>query len=323
MVGEEALVEGGTWMTKEKCEKDTTCETCDQSSSCSQQEKEAHAQEERLKSKLSHIKHRIMVMSGKGGVGKSSVATNLAVALSQDGLHVGILDADIHGPNIPKMLGIEFSQVEGSNQGMIPVEVFSNLKVISMAFFIGDRDNPVVWRGPLKHNAISQFLGEVDWGNLDFLIIDLPPGTGDEPLSVAHLVKNVDGSIIVTTPQDVALLDSRKSVNFSRMLSIPVIGIVENMSGLICPHCHKEISLFKKGGGEKAAQDLKVPFLGRIPIDPEMVNDCDRGMPFVMAHPDSEATKVFGEITKRCKEYVGFKEIERNLEKEKFPYHFK
>jgi ATP-binding protein involved in chromosome partitioning len=309
-------------MAEEKCEKDTTCETCNQSSSCSQQEKEAHAQE-RLKSKLSHIKHRIMVMSGKGGVGKSTVSTNLAVVLSRDAFHVGILDADIHGPNIPKMLGIEFSQVEGSGQGMIPVEVFPNLKVISMAFFIGDRDNPVVWRGPLKHNAISQFLGEVDWGNLDFLVIDLPPGTGDEPLSVAHLIKNVDGSIIVTTPQDVALLDSRKSVNFSRMLNIPVIGIVENMSGLICPHCRKEISLFKKGGGEKAARDLKVPFLGRIPIDPEMVTDCDRGMPFVMAHPDSEATKVFGEIAQRCKEYVGFKEIERSLEKEKFPYHFK
>jgi ATP-binding protein involved in chromosome partitioning len=309
-------------MTKERCEKDATCEACNQSSSCSQQEKEAHGQE-RLKSKLSHIKHRIMVMSGKGGVGKSTVSTNLAVALSLDGFDVGLLDADIHGPNIPKMLGIEFSHVEGSAQGMVPVEVFPNLKVISMAFFIGDRDNPVVWRGPLKHSAISQFLGEVEWGNLDFLIIDLPPGTGDEPLSVAHLVKNVDGSIIVTTPQDVALLDSRKSVNFSRMLSIPVIGIVENMSGLICPHCRKEISLFKKGGGEKAARDLKVPFLGRIPIDPEMVADCDRGMPFVMAHPDSEATRVFEEIAHRCKEYVGFKGIEKQFEGGKFAIHFK
>jgi ATP-binding protein involved in chromosome partitioning len=307
-------------MAEEKCERDTTCETCNQSSSCSQQEKEAHAQE-RLKSKLSHIKHRIMVMSGKGGVGKSTVSTNLAVALSRDGFDVGLLDADIHGPNIPKMLGIEFSHVEGSGQGMIPVEVFPNLKVISMAFFIGDRDNPVVWRGPLKHNAISQFLGEVNWGNLDFLIIDLPPGTGDEPLSVAHLIKNVDGALIVTTPQDVALLDSRKAVTFSRMLSIPVIGIVENMSGLICPHCHEEISLFKKGGGEKAAQDLKVPFLGRIPIDPEMVTDCDRGMPFVIAHPDSEATKAFWEIAHRCKEYVCLKE--KQVEEEKFAHPFR
>src|SRR4030043_1250160 len=308
-------------MTKEQCEKDTICDTCNQTHSCDQQEKEAHAQE-RLKSKLSHIKHRIMVMSGKGGVGKSTVSTNLAVALSLDGFDVGLLDADIHGPNIPKMLGIESKHVEGTGHGMIPVEVFPNLKVISMAFFIGDRDNPVVWRGPLKHNAISQFLGEVEWGPLDFLIADLPPGTGDEPLSVAHLIKNVSGSIIVTTPQDVALLASRKAVTFSRMLSISVIGIVEYMSGLICPHCQKEISLFKKGGGEKAAQDLKVPFLGRIPIDPEMVTDCDKGMPFVMAHPDSEATKAFNEIAHRCKEYVGFKEIEKKLETEKSPYHF-
>src|SRR4030043_1312665 len=235
-------------MAEEKCKKDAVCDTCTESSSCSQQEKEAHAQE-RLKSKLSHIQHRILVMSGKGGVGKSTVSTNLAVGLSMDGFDVGLLDADIHGPNIPKMLGIESKHVEGTGQGMIPVEVFPNLKVISMAFFIGDRDNPVVWRGPLKHNAISPFLCGVDLGNLDFLLIDLPPGTGDEPLSVAHLLKNVDGSIIVTTPQDVALLDSRKAVPFSRLLSISVIGIVEYMSGLICPHCQKEISLFKKGGG--------------------------------------------------------------------------
>jgi ATP-binding protein involved in chromosome partitioning len=309
-------------MAEEKCNKDAVCDTCNESTSCSQQAKEAHAQE-RLKLKLSHIQHRIMVMSGKGGVGKSTVSTNLAVGLSLDGFNVGLLDADIHGPNIPKMLGIESKPVIGSGMGMIPVEALPNLKVLSMAFFIGDRDNPVVWRGPLKHNAISQFLGEAEWGDLDFLVVDLPPGTGDEPLSVAHLIKDVDGAIIVTTPQDVALLDSRKAVTFSRMLSIPVIGIVENMSGLICPHCHKEIPLFKKGGGEKAAIDLKVPFLGRIPIDPEMVNDCDRGMPFVMAHPDSEATKAFREIADTCKEYVGFKEIEKKLDMEKFPYHFK
>src|SRR4030043_1956932 len=234
-------------LTKEKCEKEVICDTCNETSSCNQQEKEAHAQE-RLRSKLSHIKHRIMVMSGKGGVGKSTISTNLAVALSLDGFNVGLLDADIHGPNLPKMVGIESEHVVGSATGMVPVEVFPNLKVISMAFFIGDPDNPVIWRGPLKHNAISQFLGEVEWGNLDFLVVDLPPGTGDEPLSVPHLIKNGDGAVMVTTPQDVALPDSRKAVTFSRMLSIPVIGIVENMSGLECPHCHKEIPLFKTGG---------------------------------------------------------------------------
>src|SRR4030043_649089 len=287
-------------MEKEKCEQDSTCETCGQTNSCSQQEKEAHAQE-RLRSTLSHIKHRIMVMSGKGGVGKSTVSTNLAVALSMDGFEVGLLDADIHGPNIPMMLGIKSPHIENYGKGMVPIEIFPNLKVISMAFFIGDPDNPVVWRGPLKHSAINQFLGEVEWGHLDYLIVDLPPGTGDEPLSVAHLIKEVDGSILVTTPQDVALLDSRKAVTFSRMLNIPVIGIVENMSGLTCPHCQKEIPLFKTGGGEKAARDLKVPFLGRIPIDPEMVIDCDRGMPFVIAHPDSVAAKAYQQIAARCK----------------------
>jgi len=309
-------------MGEGKCEKDQLCDTCNQSKVCSEQEKQAHT-EERLRTHLSHIRHRIMVMSGKGGVGKSTVATNLAVSLSLDGLDVGLLDADIHGPNIPKMLGVESRQVMGSKNGILPVELYPNLKVISMGFFLGDQDNPVVWRGPIKHNAISQFIGEVEWGDLDFLIVDLPPGTGDEPLSVAHLIKNVDGSIIVTTPQDVALLDSRKAVTFSRILGIPVIGIVENMSGLICPHCQKEILLFKTGGGERAAKEMRVPFLGRVPIDPEMVTECDRGMPFVMAHPDSEATKAFKKIADRCKEFVGFKEIEKKLEMEKFPYQFK
>ena len=307
-------------MDKEKCENNTNCETCNQSSSCTQQEKETHAQG-RLNTRLSHIKHRILVMSGKGGVGKSTVSTNLAVALSMDGFEVGLLDADIHGPNIPKMLGIESRSVVGSSDGMIPVEVFPRLKVMSTAFFSGNHDNPVVWRGPMKHNAISQFLGEVEWGDLDFLIVDLPPGTGDEPLSVAHLIKNVDGAVVVTTPQDVALLDSRKAVIFSRILSIPVIGIVENMSGLECPHFHKGIPLFKIGGGEKAAHDLKVSFLGRIPIDPEMVTNCDSGMPFVMSYPDSEATKAFRQIADRCKEYVGLDRIRGIAKKEDLPYH--
>jgi len=307
-------------MTDKKCDDETTCESCDESTSCSQKEKEAHA-EERLRSKLSFIRHRIMVMSGKGGVGKSTVATNLAVALSRDGLDVGIMDADIHGPNIPKMLGIESTQIQAGANGMIPVEVLPHLKVISMAFFIGDQDNPVVWRGPLKHSAINQFLGEVEWGHLDYLIVDLPPGTGDEPLSVAHLIKEVDGSIVVTTPQEVALLDSRKAVTFSRMLNIPVIGIVENMSGLTCPHCQKEIPLFKTGGGEKAARDLKVPFLGRIPIDPEMVIDCDRGMPFVIAHPDSVAAKAYQQIAERCKAHMEFHKKGKGKETERFPHH--
>ncbi len=304
-------------MDAERCDQEKACESCGEAESCSQQQKEAHAQE-RLKAKLTHIRHRILVMSGKGGVGKSTVATNLAVALSRDGLRVGLLDADIHGPNIPKMLGIESSRVEGSTHGMIPVEVFPNLKVISMAFFIGHHDNPIVWRGPLKHSAINQFLGEVEWGDLDYLIVDLPPGTGDEPLSVAHLIKEVDGAVIVTTPQDVALLDSRKAVRFSRMLGIPVMGIVENMSGLRCPHCGQEIPLFRTGGGERAASELRVPFLGRIPIEPEMVVDCDKGIPLVLEHPQSEAALAFQTLADRCKEFIRFKEGHKELSPEKY-----
>ena len=246
-----------------------------------------------------------MVMSGKGGVGKTTVAINLGVIMATEGLRVGLLDADIHGPNVPKMLGVELKPLGGARGGLRPIEVLPNLHIISMAYLIQDRDNPVVWRGPLKHSAISQFISEVEWGSLDFFIVDLPPGTGDEPLSVAHLIRNVDGSIIVTTPQDVALLDSRKSVNFSRVLNIPVIGIVENMSGMKCPHCGKDIPLFKIGGGERAAKELNVPFLGRIPIDPEMVQNCDSGMPYVMSYPNSEATKALREIAQQCKEYVG------------------
>jgi Mrp family chromosome partitioning ATPase len=285
------------------CNEGSSCGTCDNSSTCSPEEREAH-ERERLERRLGGIRHKLMIMSGKGGVGKTTVAINLGVILAMEGLKVGLLDADIHGPNVPKMLGVELKSLNGTRGGLRPIEVLPNLHTISMAYLIGDRDNPVVWRGPLKHSAISQFISEVEWGPLDYFIVDLPPGTGDEPLSVAHLIRNVNGSIIVTTPQDVALLDSRKSVNFSRVLKIPVTGIVENMSGMTCPHCGKDIPLFKIGGGERAAKELNVPFLGRIPIDPEMVQNCDRGMPYVMSHPNSEATKAFQAIATHCKEYV-------------------
>ncbi len=288
---------------KENCDVESSCGTCDKSSSCSPEEREAH-ERDRLEKRLGGIHHKLMVMSGKGGVGKTTVAVNLGVVLAMEGLRVGLLDADIHGPNVPKMLGVELKLLGGVKGGLRPIEVLPNLHIISMAYLIQNRDNPVVWRGPLKHSAISQFISEVEWGPLDFFIIDLPPGTGDEPLSVAHLIKDVDGSIVVTTPQDVALLDSRKSVNFSRVMKIPVIGIVENMSGMKCPYCGGDIPLFKIGGGERAAKELNTPFLGSIPIDPEMVQKCDSGMPYVMAHPNSETTKAFREIAKQCKEYV-------------------
>jgi ATP-binding protein involved in chromosome partitioning len=293
----------------EKCSTESSCSTCEKAESCSEEEKRAQ-EERRLTQRLSQIRRKIMVMSGKGGVGKSTVAVNLAAVFAKEGHNVGMLDADIHGPNVPKMWGVDWRPLRGGDNGIQPIEVGPNVKLISMAFMLPNPDAPVVWRGPIKHTAIKQFLGEVEWGTLDFLIVDLPPGTGDEPLSVAHLIHEVDGSIIVTTPQDVALLDSRKAVNFSRMLKVPVIGIVENMSGLSCPKCGHLIPLFKIGGGEKASNDMHVPFLGRIPIEPEVVQQSDSGTPYVIAYPDSEVTKAFEDIAKKCKIFVESKREE-------------
>ena len=290
-------------MEKNDCEEAKPCERCDLASACSSKEKKDNEKQE-LHERLFHIRHKIMVMSGKGGVGKSTVTTNLAVFLALRGFEVGILDADLHGPDVPRMLGIENQHLTGRKGRFDPVEVFKGLKAVSMALFAGDPDKAVVWRGPAKHTAIKQFLGQVNWGDLDFLFIDLPPGTGDEPLSVAKLIKGVDGAVIVTTPQDVALLDSRKAVSFSRLIEVPVLGIVENMSGMVCPHCNENIDLFKVGGGEKAAHELGVPFLGRIPIDPRVVTRCDSGEPFVADSIDSEAKAAFAGITLRVLEAV-------------------
>jgi ATP-binding protein involved in chromosome partitioning len=253
-------------------------------------------QDIKLMKHLAKIKHKIIVMSGKGGVGKSTVATNLATALAMRGLDTGILDADITGPNIPKMLGVEDARITGDEDGLFPVEVSPHLKVMSMAFLISSKDAPVVWRGPMKMGAIRQFLEDVNWGPLDYLIIDLPPGTGDEPLSIAQLIPEADGAIIVTTPQDVALLDSRKSVTFAKALNIPVLGILENMSGLKCPHCGEEIDLFKVGGGKKAAEEMGVPFLGKVPIDVDMVPSGDDGRPIVLSKSESPGAKAFEEL---------------------------
>ncbi|HNU36417.1 MAG TPA: Mrp/NBP35 family ATP-binding protein [Methanomassiliicoccales archaeon] len=258
----------------------------------------------RLKKSLARIKHKIVVMSGKGGVGKSTVTVNLATALAMRGFEVGILDADIHGPNIPKMLNIENEDVMSDEQGLMPVLVPPHMKVMSMAFLLQDPDTPVVWRGPIKMGALRQFVADVRWGDLDFLVVDLPPGTGDEPLTIAQLLEDADGAIIVTTPQDVALLDSRKSVTFAQALKMPVLGIVENMSGLICPHCHNTIELFKVGGGERAAQEMGVPFLGRVPLDPNVVLGGDDGSPIVLKDKSNPASKAFDEMVERILEKV-------------------
>ena len=280
----------------ENCTDGATCGSCSSAESCSAEDKQKR-EEEVLQARLTNIKHRIAVMSGKGGVGKSTVAVSLAVSLAQKGHKVGLLDADIHGPNIPKMMGLDNKRLQASEGGIIPEPAMENLAVVSMAFLLDNPDNPVVWRGPLKHTVIRQFVADVQWGELDFLIIDLPPGTGDEPLSVAQVIKPMDGSVIVTTPQDVALLDSRKSVVFSQQIEVPVLGIVENMSGFNCPHCNEVIDLFKQGGGRKAAEDLKVPFLGAVPLDPQVVVQGDAGKPFVTTFPETAAAAAFAEIT--------------------------
>ena len=228
------------------------------------------------------VKHVVLVLSGKGGVGKSTVSVNLAFALSNHGYRVGLLDLDIHGPNIPKMLGIEGHRLTSLGNKIEPVRITGTLSVISMAFLLPDTSTPVIWRGPMKMTAIQQFLEDVDWGPLDYLVVDLPPGTGDEALTIAQLAPNVRGAVIVTTPQDVSTMDSRKAIQFVRKLEINVIGVIENMSGLICPHCGEEIDLFGKGGGMKIAEEMNVPFLGSIPLDPEMRKAGDAGTPFII-----------------------------------------
>jgi ATP-binding protein involved in chromosome partitioning len=250
----------------------------------------------RIVENLQRIKNRLLVFSGKGGVGKSTVAANLGLALSERGLKVGLIDIDIHGPNLAKMLGAEGKNLQPSEgHRIIPLKITKNLSLVSVSFFLHDPDNPVIWRGPLKIKLIQQFLGDVVWGDLDWLVIDSPPGTGDEPLSIAQLIP-ATGAVIITTPQEVSLMDSRKAVNFARVLKLRIYGIIENMSGLRCPHCGKNIEIFKSGGGERTAREVGVPFLGKIPMDPTIVSLADEGKPFIIHEPDSVAAGAFGSI---------------------------
>jgi ATP-binding protein involved in chromosome partitioning len=267
-------------------------------------EKTRAEQDKRLKENLSRIKHKLIVISGKGGVGKTTVAVNLAYGLAVKGYKVGILDVDIHGPNIAKMLGIEGERLTVSDFGIEPIVVLPNLKAVSIAVLTTNQDQPIIWRGPLKMATIKQFLSDVNWGELDYLIVDSPPGTGDEPLSVCQLIPNVSGAIIVTTPQDVAILDSRKSVLFAKELKVPIVGIIENMSGFLCPHCGRPIDLFGADGGKKSAVDLRVPFLGRIPVEPDMVKAGDSGKPLLSIKKDSIAAEVLDSIVSRIIEFI-------------------
>ncbi|UCC93807.1 MAG: Mrp/NBP35 family ATP-binding protein [Thermoplasmata archaeon] len=253
---------------------------------------------------LARIKHKIVVMSGKGGVGKSTVAVNLALTLASEGYRVGVMDVDIHGPDVAMLLGVEDERLQSTGDMIVPVRVNENLSAISMAFLLEDRDTPIVWRGPMKMSAIKQFLGEVAWGDLDYLVIDLPPGTGDEPLSVAQMIPDGAWAVVVTTPQDLALLDSRKAIRFAEALNMNVAGVVENMAGLECPHCGESIDLFKTGGGEAAANEMGVNFLGRIPIDPHMVKMGDLGQPYVVQEPNEPAPRAFHEIAHNLEKRV-------------------
>ena len=256
--------------------------------------------ETKLHDSLSRIKHVIIVMSGKGGVGKSTVSSNLAQALSMKGYQTGLMDVDITGPNIPKMFHIEDEKLYANEKNMlVPISVPPSLSIMSMAFLLPSKDSAIMWRGPMKSSAIRQFIEDVDWGDLDYLIIDMPPGTGDEAMSIAQLIPKADGAVIVTTPQDVAVLDSRKSITFAAETNIPIIGIVENMSGFICPHCGKLTEIFGSGGGEKAAESLDIQFLGRIPMEPGVARSGDSGMPVVISEPESRSAIAFNKIVER------------------------
>jgi ATP-binding protein involved in chromosome partitioning len=281
-------------------------DSCSEANESADPRKEKYEEEQRLKLKMSRIKRKIAVISGKGGVGKSTVTVNLAMAFAMHGYanYVGILDADITGPCVPKMLGLHGQRLPASPAGISPAFGPMGIKVVSMDFLLPSDESPVIWRGPLKMRAISQFLSDIVWGELEFLFIDLPPGTGDEPLSIMQLIPEMDGVVIVTIASEVSQIVVKKAVTFSRELGIPVIGVIENMSGFVCPKCGTDIDIFKVGGGKRIADDLSVPFLGRIPIDPEICRDSDNGVPFITEHADSPATKAFAEIVKKIEHFL-------------------
>ncbi len=281
-------------------EEKTACDGCSSKTCTAVNRQDDESDEDfqerrRLAARLCRIRHRIVVMSGKGGVGKSTVAVNLAMSLVLAGKRVGLLDVDIHGPSVPTMLGLESQTVTGGEEGLIPVDV-GGLKVMSLGFLLHNPDDAVIWRGPMKMGVIRQFLQDVDWGDLDYLVVDSPPGTGDEPLSVCQLIGDLDGALVVTTPQKVASVDVRKSINFCHQLHVPVIGIVENMSGFACPKCGEVTQILRAGGGKAMARDMNVPFLGSIPMDPKIAEACDTGLPFVKYYGETPTARIMKTI---------------------------
>lgn len=276
------------------------CRSCDSKSTCDakSQQSQTDVQDQLIHGTLSIIKHKLLVMSGKGGVGKTSVSANLAVALSKHGAKVGLMDVDLHGPDIPRILGLEgLLEISGDNR-LIPKEYSDNLKVVSIESLAENRDQAIIWRGPLKFNVIRQFLSDCHWERLDYLIIDSPPGTGDEPLTIAQTIPDAK-ALIVTTPQEIALADVRKSINFCNTVHMPVLGIIENMSGFVCPHCGKATDLFGTGGGEKTAATMNLQFLGRIPFDPRMVACADAGRSCLEEYPEAPLTRAYEAIAEK------------------------
>jgi Mrp family chromosome partitioning ATPase len=249
-----------------------------------------------IKDNLARIKHKIFVLSGKGGVGKSSVSANLAAVLSKKGYKTGLMDVDVHGPSIAQMLGMtELLDITPDQRRLIPKQVNDNLKAVSVQALMQDKDQAIIWRGPAKAGMIQQFVGMVDWGELDFLVIDAPPGTGDEPLTVVQTIPDALG-VIVTTPQEVALADIRKSISFCKTVKLKTLGIVENMSGFNCPHCGESIDLFMHGGGEKTAREQGLTFLGSIPFDTGVVTSGDQGVPIMFQDKETPFTKAFSTV---------------------------
>ncbi len=262
---------------------------------CSHGDDHSSPAEDRVKDTVKKIRNKLLVMSGKGGVGKSTVAVNLAVALANRGHKVGLVDVDLHGPSVAGLLGLNDARLTGSEDKVLPIPFSENLDVLSMQNLLPNRDDAVIWRGPMKIGAIRQFLGDIEWGERDFLIIDSPPGTGDEPLTVAQ---DVDGlrAVVITTPQEISLADVRKSINFCGQMNLPVAGVVENMSGYACPKCGNVDDLFGSGGGETVAAEMNVPFLGKIPLDPKVVVAGDRGVPFLGSDDSSATAKAYGVV---------------------------
>ncbi|MBW1866248.1 MAG: Mrp/NBP35 family ATP-binding protein [Deltaproteobacteria bacterium] len=260
-------------------------------------------QDAQVKGSLQKIKNKFMVMSGKGGVGKTSTSVNLAIALSKKGFKVGLMDVDLHGPDVPRMLGLSGMLDLNANKKLNPMKYSENLSAVSIESLTPNKDDAIIWRGPIKYSAIRQFIADVEWGELDFLIVDSPPGTGDEPLTIAQTMSDAK-AVIVTTPQEVSLADVRKSINFCKTVKMDIFGLIENMSGLECPHCGEMIELFGSGGGEKTAADANINFLGKIPFDLNMVRAGDSGTCFQEKHADSPVALAFGNVAEKMAQLV-------------------